>query len=355
MDEVRDDARRRRAAGMSYKFQRLRERIRQSVASGELSGKLPGERELARRFHVNAKTLSKALTDLAAEGLLHRSIGRGTFVKGQEPAETGAAGPWLILADPATDSGLVEDLKAYNSQVDVVDNTASLRPSFLNQFAAVIDLAQDTPETFIRNLLVRNVAFVSVGRLPRTYSTNAVLLDSALGATMLARNLILAGHRRFIAVEPRNQTSVAESIRNAASRFGNSVSIDSGFPQDVVCSIDYGVTACICDSVENTQQTLSSLTAANISVPAQISVTGIGWTGNQPPCTGYYISLKQKAAAIVDILQSDQSGKPSVLWLNGALVDMQTTAPVAQAAELQPAEAVHSFPMLSLATHAAVG
>lgn len=30
-------------SGMSYKFQRLRERIRQAVANGGLSGKLPGE------------------------------------------------------------------------------------------------------------------------------------------------------------------------------------------------------------------------------------------------------------------------------------------------------------------------
>src|SRR5579862_948748 len=90
---------RRTQSGMSYKFQRLREKIRNAVTSGELSGKLPGERELARRFHVNAKTLSKALTDLAAEGLLHRSIGRGTFVKGQEPQDIAAQGAWLLLTD----------------------------------------------------------------------------------------------------------------------------------------------------------------------------------------------------------------------------------------------------------------
>src|ERR1700677_4179927 len=72
--------------GMSYKFQRLREKIRTAISSGELSGKLPGERLLARRFHVNAKTLSKALTDLAAEGILDRSIGRGTYIKGRAPA-----------------------------------------------------------------------------------------------------------------------------------------------------------------------------------------------------------------------------------------------------------------------------
>src|SRR5947199_203178 len=93
-----------RGQGLSYKFQRLRERLRSAVVSGELSGKLPGERSLARRFHVNAKTLSKALTDLAAEGLLDRSIGRGTYVKTEAPHGTTAAAPaklgrWLVICD----------------------------------------------------------------------------------------------------------------------------------------------------------------------------------------------------------------------------------------------------------------
>src|SRR5215218_11509963 len=88
--------------GMSYKFQRLREKIRAAIESGELVGKLPGERALAKRFHVNAKTLSKALTDLAAEGLLDRSIGRGTYVKGSAPAPA-APGRWLVLCDDPHD------------------------------------------------------------------------------------------------------------------------------------------------------------------------------------------------------------------------------------------------------------
>src|SRR5271170_4495188 len=103
--------RRRSQSGMSYKFQRLRERIRHAVDSGELSGKLPGERELAKRFHVNAKTLSKALTDLAAEGLLERSIGRGTFVKGSAPEPEVHAGPWLFITDAGqTESPLLKHL-----------------------------------------------------------------------------------------------------------------------------------------------------------------------------------------------------------------------------------------------------
>src|SRR3954453_15936599 len=87
-----------KATKLSYKFQRLRENLRAAVVGGELNGKLPGERVLARRFSVNAKTLSKALTDLAAEGLLERSIGRGTYVKGTVP-EASKVGKWLDLFD----------------------------------------------------------------------------------------------------------------------------------------------------------------------------------------------------------------------------------------------------------------
>src|ERR1700730_14839394 len=130
-------------AGMSYKFQRLREKIRTAVASGELNGKLPGERALARRFHVNAKTLSKALTDLAAEGVLDRSIGRGTYVKGSAPASP-QQGRWLAIADPDhVDSPLIHALRAISPELQVATNVVEIRPSFLNQFAAVIDTASN--------------------------------------------------------------------------------------------------------------------------------------------------------------------------------------------------------------------
>ncbi|MFQ5423220.1 MAG: GntR family transcriptional regulator [Phycisphaerae bacterium] len=65
---------------LSYKFQRLREAIRQSIESGEYRDRLPGERTLGRLYDANAKTVNKALSDLCSEGLLVRHIGRGTFV-----------------------------------------------------------------------------------------------------------------------------------------------------------------------------------------------------------------------------------------------------------------------------------
>jgi DNA-binding transcriptional regulator YhcF (GntR family) len=75
-------------SGGKYKYQRLRERLRDAIVRGELNAKLPGERELARRYGANAKTINKALADLTIEGLLVRHVGRGTFVASDEVSGT---------------------------------------------------------------------------------------------------------------------------------------------------------------------------------------------------------------------------------------------------------------------------
>src|SRR5438309_7827238 len=141
-----------RGERLSYKFQRLRERLRDAVTNGELSGKLPGERELARRFKANPKTLSKALTDLAAEGLLERSIGRGTYVKGNSAPEE-LAGRWLILVDEVDKkSAVVEQLIKSHSDAEVVVAGTEMRPSFISQFSAVVDFSKSISESFHKDL-----------------------------------------------------------------------------------------------------------------------------------------------------------------------------------------------------------
>src|SRR4051794_28244053 len=150
------------ASKLSYKFQRLRERLREAIVSGEFSGKLPGERQLAKRFHVNAKTLSKALTDLAAEGLLDRSIGRGTYVKGSAPAPA-AQGRWLALCDPnGPEPALARSLKLANSEIVFCTDFAQIRPSFLTPFSAVLDLGSPASDSVVRDLVVRSLPLVAI-------------------------------------------------------------------------------------------------------------------------------------------------------------------------------------------------
>ncbi|MGD0768367.1 MAG: GntR family transcriptional regulator [Tepidisphaeraceae bacterium] len=324
------------SSGMSYKFQRLRERIRQGVANGELKGKLPGERELARQFHVNAKTLSKALTDLAAEGLLHRSIGRGTFVRGSKDEKPATTGRWLVLLDADVDQTLVDNFKSVAPMVESCLDVSAIRPSYLNQFSAVIDMAAATPETFIRNLLVRGIPVVAVGQELRTYSVNGVMLDTMLGASYLTRELALGGHRRFLAVEERRQITIAETIRRTASRYCRDYSVDACSAAEVAQAAEYGATACICDSVRAAKGTMQALERAGISVPQNISVAAIGWTAQDYPCTGYFVDPRQQAAAVAEILSNGQPGRPTTLWLSGTLIDRGTTAPITSHAAETP-------------------
>jgi len=342
---ARDDGKPGTPAGkLSYKFQRLRERLRSAIDSGELTGKLPGERQLARRFRVNAKTLSKALTDLAAEGLLERSIGRGTFVKpragaGHDASQAahGAAVPppspaserWLIICDPEqAGATIVRNLCQINPGAAVVTDTADLRPSFLNPFKAAINFAWRTPDDFLRSLIVRNVAVVMVNREPSVFSMNAVLVDRTLGASCLARDLILSGHRQFLAVEKRGQTSVADAVRRAAERYAPDAVVDAAAPADVPAAVERGVSAVICGTLPLAVETRRLLDRAGVAVPQRASLACVGSGIGDYPCSGYYIHADQKLHAIVQILRDPQVRRPTTLWLSGAYHELGTTGPV---------------------------
>ncbi len=309
---------------LSYKFQRLREKLRAAIASGELSGRLPGERQLAKRFHVNAKTLSKALTDLAAEGLLDRSIGRGTFVKGSAASSNNSASDrWLVICDPdQISSAIIEHLRRFHENIQVVTDTTTLRPSVLNPIKAVIDLSSQTSDALLRDLIVRNISVVLVGREPTTYSVNAVLVDRALGAACLARDMMLSGHRRFLAVERRGQTAVVESIRRTAQRYAPESTVDSVYAQDVAAVIEQsGATAIICDTRRSAAQIREALDRRGIEVPGRVSLAAIGSGWGDYPCSGYFLHSQQKADTIVQLIRDTNLKRPTTIWLTGAYVD----------------------------------
>ena len=326
-----------RQTGMSYKFQRLREKIRRAIETGELGGKLPGERALARRFHVNAKTLSKALTDLAAEGILDRSIGRGTYVKGTAPAKPATEGRWLAVCDSGQEECCtIQHLRRAVPEVHIVTSVEGIRPSFLNQFSAVIDLASATSESFLRDLLVRNMPVVAVNREPKTYSLPAVLVDVPLGVTRLGRDLLLAGHRRLGAVEPRGTTAVSHALRQAAARYAQDATVEACDAAEVTTLVDGGITALVCDSVKTAQRVGEVLRARSIDVPGQVSLTSVGCMCPQAACSGYFVDCSIIAETAIELLQGTQP-YPATLWLPGSWVDRGTLAPTATGLPLDQA------------------
>ncbi|WP_042222290.1 GntR family transcriptional regulator [Oceanobacillus manasiensis] len=68
-------------------FQQIKEQIKQHIFSGELKegDALPSMRTLAKDLKVSVITTKRAYEDLENEGYLISSVGKGTFVAGQQP------------------------------------------------------------------------------------------------------------------------------------------------------------------------------------------------------------------------------------------------------------------------------
>jgi hypothetical protein len=319
----------RRVGELSYKFQRLRERLRQAIVSGELSGKLPGERILARKYNCNAKTLSKALTDLAAEGLLDRSIGRGTYVRGSAPAEEERR-PWLVLGDGGDlENSLFPHLLRHNPRCQLVVGAPQQRPSFVNQFSGVVDLSGSTPDAFLRDLVVRGVPVVVVGREPRTYSVDSVLLDVQHGVSRLARELLAVGHTAFAAVESGGHTAVTSALRQTLHGRDGIGAVDTVAATEVLQIVNSGATALVCDGPEAAAVAVRKLREAGIAVPERVSVVAVGIAAEDPVVTGYYVPLAEVIDNATRMLGDTQSRRPAALWLAPVLSDRGTWAPPA--------------------------
>lgn len=316
---------------MSYKFQRLRETIREAITSGELQGKLPGERALGQRFNANAKTLSKALTDLAAEGVLERVIGRGTFVKGQVPAPA-QLGRWLYLTDPQDPQpSLVAALSAINPDCEAISAVSDLRPSFLNHFSAVIDLSCSTPEPFLRELTVRNIPIVLVNREPATFSLHAVLVDVALAGARLGREMVLAGHRHFAAIEHAGSSVLTRAMRQATSRVADDAVVETCQAGELMALVESGTTAVVCATPASAEKARAALQEAGNGIAGRVSLAAVGCTEAPWPCSGYFVEPAELAEAAAGLLRDCPSTRPAVLWIAGTWRDADTIHPGDQA------------------------
>lgn len=311
---------------LSYKYQRLRERLRTAVTTGELTGRLPGERALSRRFRVNAKTLSKALTDLAAEGLLERSIGRGTYVAGQTP-QSPAQTRWLIVCDPSVSDPLVAELLRLNGDSRCIAPAEIVRPSLLSQCSVAINCSDATPDSFYHDMMVRGIPVIETSRLPASFSTHAVLMDKSLAAYHLARGLLLSGHSHLAVMEAPGAGTLLDAIKPAVARYIKAATVCHATSEQLDELIAQGVTAAICDGTAAANQVRQRLEQRRLFPGCgEMSLCAIGAMSPDACCNGYYIDPTTHAATIAGLVRDLQPHRLSILWLNGLYIDRGTVS-----------------------------
>lgn len=85
--------------GDIYLYRRIEAAVRAMIGEGRVApgARLPPESTLAREFRTTRVTVAKALASLEREGLVHRLVGRGTFVAETRPV-TSIIDQTLILS-----------------------------------------------------------------------------------------------------------------------------------------------------------------------------------------------------------------------------------------------------------------
>lgn len=86
-------------------YRQIAEQVRRLVAGGQLAAGtlLPSVREVAAVHAINPMTVSKAHSQLEAEGVLERQRGRGMAVAARAPGPGGESERWALIA-PSLDA-----------------------------------------------------------------------------------------------------------------------------------------------------------------------------------------------------------------------------------------------------------
>jgi len=225
---------------LSYKFQRLREDIRRAVTQGEYTGRLPGERTLGKRFGANAKTINKALSDLTAEGLLIRQIGRGTFVATRETVVQSDDRATHVLAaagDPAILSEITAGLHRVERLNTFVDHSGNWPLAAWpvgqrrDSKALVVwisdPLSNPAPRILpplAAELHRRQVPHLLVGAASPTERTNCVAPDYSDAGFRIAEHLLQCGCKAIVPVSveqsSREIDAALAAIQAATVRYG---------------------------------------------------------------------------------------------------------------------------------------
>ncbi len=216
----------------------IKDYIKKQIANGTFSAndRLPPEVELMKTFNVSRITITKALTEMADEGMVYRIPGRGTYVSGSSgssPADTIDANESRVK-DPAEDktviaesrpegSGLIGftiptledyfstnilngikkslDERGYSLLIQITFDRSKEEQAIRNFIKFGVDgmiifpVDQETYNEEILALKVNHFPFVLVDRYLPGIDTSYVISNNVLGGKLAVSHLYELGHR----------------------------------------------------------------------------------------------------------------------------------------------------------------
>jgi LacI family transcriptional regulator len=315
--------------------------IKDQVLAGELKDKVPSERELAKKYNVNFKTVNKAISALVGEGLIYRVRGKGAFVK-KGAHENSSLSKTIGLA--------VYDLKSLNSPfyseilagigevvqksghklqfltTDKNERSANKSLYYMDAWAeggfdGMIIAGEEPDECDLDKLNSKKYPIVLLGNyLPRK-RISWVWADNFKGGRDAAMHLLSLGHRRIAFIRGFDSKIDSDRIRGIKSaleskglslenKYVKSAYFDEKKTYDVMkqfLALTPRPTAVIASDDVTAVSAIQAIKDENLSVPEDLSIVGFNdsvlASKVTPSLTSLSLFMREMGKAAVEMLE----------------------------------------------------
>lgn len=288
------------------KYRQVESSLREEIASGrwQAGERLPGEYELADRFHVAYLTVRQAVANLLDEGILIRVRGKGTFVAGNDysvvtPPTTRCPMVLLFPANwqridpdyfPELWEGFQQSTEASGHRTPCIHYDEAERPGVLEPGSAIACLLlEDAQQQLVERLRDNGHRVLAINHYTGRRSIPCVRIDDASGVAEAVDHLVALGHTRigFLLGDPGNLDAAdrLHGFRQAVRRHGlrHTVEFGKGFEesQGYVAAQELFAqssppTAIVCASDLSAIGAMRAAREKGLFPPKELSVVGFG-------------------------------------------------------------------------------
>lgn len=213
----------------TLRSEQLRTHLVDRIAAHQIGDKLPGERALAKECGLSLLTVNKVLSVLAAQGLVERRKGLGTFVLSQTPGgatlgnkpmrvlrfvvrnpeslfRPGAQGYSALFYKGVREAAAEDGIETLPTPFEIgADNQEALPANSFGSdaVAGLIFVEQDVPDyRRLWSFLSEEKRIVAFDFAAPESGLNSVLFDNAGGIKLAVDHCVKLGHRRLAYVGP---------------------------------------------------------------------------------------------------------------------------------------------------------
>lgn len=321
------------------KYLQIKNKIKQDIKNSKITGKLPGERVLAKTFKVSYMTIRKAIAELEEEGILHKFTTKGTFVSNNKmsPKKTNIIGYFL-------DSGIRDGISSpyYSLVFKALERSAKKSGYNLVLFSDHDDMNPLNDQKKIDGVIVsffprleskvmelkKSLPIVLMDNLASDKSIPSVTIDNFNGSSHATEYLISLRHKRIGFVSGLMDSDVSRDrlngYKNALS--SNGINLDKDLIYKGNYSYESGEqaakhflslekipTAVVCANDSMAIGLMKVLKENDLDIPDQVSVIGFDdievASRVFPPLTTVFVPIEEMVEKAVKILLSAIEGK----------------------------------------------